>query len=218
MSAAPAVSISSGWWADHDRRAPPRHDDRAGGRGDRLHGRPRAARRRECSISPPVIVVFAAAIPLAVAERRAGLITISADYVVVDITGAWVILCTAIVYLLASIYSIGYMRLLGEDERLWGFYALFSGFALTILVELGDEQCRPLLDRHRTHDAGEHLPGRLRARGRKHRGGLEIHHHHLRRHQPRLARHRAVLLVRQLRARADLRHDLGRAARRRRRR
>ena len=49
-------------------------------------------------------------------------------------TGAWVILCTAIVYLLASIYSIGYMRLLGEDERLWGFYALFSGFALTILI------------------------------------------------------------------------------------
>ena len=44
------------------------------------------------------------------------------------------ILCTAIVYLLASIYSIGYMRLLGEDERLWGFYALFSGFALTILL------------------------------------------------------------------------------------
>ena len=43
------------------------------------------------------------------------------------------ILCTAIVYLLASIYSIGYMRLLGEDERLWIFYALFSGFALTIL-------------------------------------------------------------------------------------
>ena len=49
-------------------------------------------------------------------------------------TGAWVILCTAIVYLLASIYSIGYMRLLGEDDRLWGFYALFAGFALTILL------------------------------------------------------------------------------------
>ena len=44
------------------------------------------------------------------------------------------ILCTAIVYLLASIYSIGYMRLLGEDNRLWGFYALFAGFALTILL------------------------------------------------------------------------------------
>ncbi len=48
--------------------------------------------------------------------------------------GAWVILCTAIVYLLASIYAVGYMRLLGEDERLWGFYALFAGFALTILL------------------------------------------------------------------------------------
>ena len=30
--------------------------------------------------------------------------------------GAWVILCTAIVYLLASIYAVGYMRLLDEDD------------------------------------------------------------------------------------------------------
>ena len=79
------------------------------------------------------IVVFATAIPLTVLSAD-GPTHYLADYVVVDITGAWVLLCTAIVYLLASIYSIGYMRLLGEDERLWGFYALFSGFALTILL------------------------------------------------------------------------------------
>ena len=48
--------------------------------------------------------------------------------------GAWVILCAAIVYLLASIYAVGYMRLLDEDERLPRFYALFAGFALTTLV------------------------------------------------------------------------------------
>jgi hydrogenase-4 component F len=57
------------------------------------------------------------------------------DYLVVDMTGAWVALCAAIVYLLASIYAVGYMRLVVEDgEGLWGFYALFSGFAFTILL------------------------------------------------------------------------------------
>ena len=56
------------------------------------------------------------------------------NYVVLDRMGAWVILCTAIVYLLASIYSVGYMRLLQEDERLFGFYALFAGFGFTTLV------------------------------------------------------------------------------------
>jgi hydrogenase-4 component F len=57
-----------------------------------------------------------------------------ADYIVVDMLGTWVLLCTAIVYLLASIFAVGYMRMLGEDERLWSFYALFAGFALTVLA------------------------------------------------------------------------------------
>jgi hydrogenase-4 component F len=39
-----------------------------------------------------------------------------------------------VVYLLASIYAVGYMRLLGEEERLPRFYALFAAFALTIFV------------------------------------------------------------------------------------
>ncbi len=49
--------------------------------------------------------------------------------------GLWVVLCVAIVYVLASIYAIGYMRLLVEEaRRLPWFYALFSGFALTMFV------------------------------------------------------------------------------------
>ncbi len=79
------------------------------------------------------IVVFVTAIPLTILSAQGSHYYLD-SYVVIDITGAWVILCTSIVYLLASIYSIGYMRLLGEDEKLWSFYALFSGFALTILV------------------------------------------------------------------------------------
>ncbi|HTP92062.1 MAG TPA: proton-conducting transporter membrane subunit [Xanthobacteraceae bacterium] len=79
------------------------------------------------------LAVCAAAIPLTILSARGPYYYLS-EYIIIDIAGAWVILCTAIVYLLASIYSIGYMRLLGEDEKLWGFYALFAGFALTILL------------------------------------------------------------------------------------
>jgi hydrogenase-4 component F len=53
------------------------------------------------------------------------------DYIMVDRTSAWVILCTAIVYFLASIHAVGYMRLLKEDDHLVRFYALFAGFGLT---------------------------------------------------------------------------------------
>ena len=55
-------------------------------------------------------------------------------YVVIDGLGAWTILCAAIVYFLASIYAVGYMRLLGEPERLYRFYAMFAGFALSTLI------------------------------------------------------------------------------------
>ncbi len=54
-------------------------------------------------------------------------------YVQVDLLGAWVILCIATVYTLASIYAVGYMRLLNEEHRLPVFYGLFSGFAFTML-------------------------------------------------------------------------------------
>lgn len=55
-------------------------------------------------------------------------------YILVDDFGAWVMLCVAVVYTLSTLYAIGYMRLLDEDDRLPRFYALFSGFALTMLV------------------------------------------------------------------------------------
>jgi hydrogenase-4 component F len=79
------------------------------------------------------IVVFAAAVPLTVLSRG-GPYRYWGDYIVFDPAGAWVVLCAAIVYLLSSIYAIGYMRLLGEDQRLPSFYALFAGFALAILI------------------------------------------------------------------------------------
>jgi hydrogenase-4 component F len=80
------------------------------------------------------IIVFATAVPLSILSAN-GPYYYWANYIVVDMPGAWVTLCTAIVYLLASIYAIGYMRLLeNQHEQLWSFYALFAGFALTVLV------------------------------------------------------------------------------------
>lgn len=79
------------------------------------------------------IVVFVTAVPLTVLSAD-GPYRYWADYIVVDMPGTWVALCTAIVYLLASIYAVGYMRLLEEDEKLWSFYALFASFAFTVLA------------------------------------------------------------------------------------
>jgi hydrogenase-4 component F len=61
-------------------------------------------------------------------------------YVLIDALGTWTLVCTAIVYFLASIYAIGYMRLLAEErERLPQFYALFAAFAGTMV-------CGPLMN------------------------------------------------------------------------
>jgi hydrogenase-4 component F len=78
------------------------------------------------------IVVFACAVPLPFLIQGRTFHFWNA-YLILDPLAAWVLLCTAIVYLLASIYSIGYMRLLREDGRLFEYYALFAGFAFTIL-------------------------------------------------------------------------------------
>jgi len=93
----------------------------------------RAPRLAESFNLAASLVVFATGLALT-ALSASGPYYFWGDYIVLDMIGAWVILCTAIVYLLASIFSIGYMRLLGDDARLWGFYALFAGFALTILL------------------------------------------------------------------------------------
>lgn len=55
-------------------------------------------------------------------------------YVMIDGLSGWVLLCTSTVYLLASIYSMGYMRYYKDEKRLRFYYALFSGFALTMLL------------------------------------------------------------------------------------
>jgi len=79
------------------------------------------------------VVVFAAVLgllPRALHTTR----TFLHGYLIVDPLGAWVLLSVASVYLLASLYAIGYMRHLDEEPRLYRFYALFAGFALTTLT------------------------------------------------------------------------------------
>jgi hydrogenase-4 component F len=93
----------------------------------------RKARVAEFLNLAAAIVVFAAVLrllPLALG----GPFTFCRGYLIVDPLGAWVLLSVASVYLLASIYSVGYMRHSAQERRLYRFYALFAGFALTTLA------------------------------------------------------------------------------------
>jgi hydrogenase-4 component F len=93
----------------------------------------RSARVAEYLNLAAAIAVFAAVLRL-LPLARDGTQTFWSGYLIVDPLGAWVLLCAAAVYLLASIYAIGYMRNLGDDRRLPRFYALFAAFALTTLA------------------------------------------------------------------------------------
>ena len=79
-------------------------------------------------------IALAAALPLPWASLGNAPQVFLDGYVIADPFGAWVILCAAIVYFLASIYAVGYMRMLDEDARLPRFYALFAGFGLAIML------------------------------------------------------------------------------------
>lgn len=95
-----------------------------------LIGRPRAAEALNLAASAisllAILGIFACRSDVALTFWR--------DYVVIDGLGTWTILCAALVYFLASVYAVGYMRLLGEEKRLHRFYALFAGFGLSTLI------------------------------------------------------------------------------------
>lgn len=78
------------------------------------------------------VVVLTCAVPLPYVAHR-GARYFLAGYIGLDGLAAWVVLCTALVYFLSSLFAVGYMRTLDEDARLPWFYALFSAFALTTL-------------------------------------------------------------------------------------
>ncbi|MGN6097480.1 MAG: proton-conducting transporter transmembrane domain-containing protein [Bosea sp. (in: a-proteobacteria)] len=95
-----------------------------------LIGRPRAAEMLNLAASALSLLAILGIL----AARPATELTFWGDYVVIDGFGTWTILCAAIVYFLASLYAVGYMRQLGEEGRLHRFYALFAGFGLSTLV------------------------------------------------------------------------------------
>ena len=78
-------------------------------------------------------LVFAAVLWLLPVALRGPYILLR-GYLIVDALGAWVLMSCSAVYLLASLYAIGYMRARNEPQRLHRFYALLAGFALTILL------------------------------------------------------------------------------------
>lgn len=93
----------------------------------------RHARAAEYATALAAIIDLFASIPLLSGTLRGSLVLLH-GYCLVDTLGAWVIVCISVVYMLASLYAVGYMRLLDEQERLPLFYALFSGFAFTMLA------------------------------------------------------------------------------------
>ncbi len=95
-----------------------------------LTRRPRLAEGLNLAASA---IVLAAALLLPLASLGGRHVFLD-RYVIADPFGAWVILCAAIVYFLASLYAVGYMRLLDEEARLPRFYALFAGFGLATLL------------------------------------------------------------------------------------
>jgi hydrogenase-4 component F len=95
----------------------------------------RAAESVNLLASIAVLLAVLRLLPIALAGTQ----TFAAGYLLVDPLGAWVLLSVAAVYLLASLYAIGYMRAQHEDPRLHRFYALFAGFALATL-------CGPLMN------------------------------------------------------------------------
>ena len=215
MSERRARSISRGSSADDRRRCFSRFRLAPLGSAHRL---PYRAPARVCEAFNLIAgtIAFASALPLPfLIDGRALLFW--DDYVILDRVAAWIILCTSIVYFLASIYAVGYMRLLARGGTPLSLLRAVCRLRPDHARRPADEQRRHLLDRDRTDHARQHLPRRLRTRCREHGSGVEIHHGGIGRNQPRAARHRAVLLGRQLRPRADLSDDLGSRSNRRRR-
>ncbi|HVC01842.1 MAG TPA: proton-conducting transporter membrane subunit [Steroidobacteraceae bacterium] len=100
-----------------------------------LARRPRPAEYLNLTAAVSVLAAVLLLLPRALVRT----LTFWHGYLIVDALGAWVLLSVASVYLLSSIYAIGYMRRLDEAGRLHRFYALFAGFALTTL-------CGPLMN------------------------------------------------------------------------
>lgn len=93
----------------------------------------RRSRVAEYATVVAAIIDLVVSAPLLIRTLHGGVFFAHA-YIQLDTLAAWVIVCISIVYTLSSIYAVGYMRLINEDDRLPIFYALFSGFAATMLA------------------------------------------------------------------------------------
>ena len=69
-------------------------------------------------------------------------------YVVIDGLGAWTIFCAALVYFLASMYAVGYMRLIDAPGAPSSLLRAVRRLRAQHVDRTDDEQCRSLLDRN----------------------------------------------------------------------
>ena len=147
-------------------------------------GAPRAAEALNLAAS----AVSLLAILMILASRNESGLTFWGSYVIIDGLGTWTILCAAIVYFLASVYAVGYMRLLDQEDRLYRFYAMFAGFALSTLIG-------PMMNNAGLYWIAIELTTLISTflvaferEADEHRSRMEVHHRRVGRHQPRAAR------------------------------
>lgn len=80
------------------------------------------------------VIVFALSLVL-LTTSSSNQKTLLSGYLLVSPLGNWVIFCVAVVYLMSSFYSVGYIDLLNLDgTRKTHYYALMEGFALSMLI------------------------------------------------------------------------------------
>lgn len=92
------------------------------------------ARVAAVAVVSSAVILGASTVGLLASVPRRGVV--AADHLIlIDHLGVWVILCLAIVYLCASVYSVGYLRWVDvPTHRHHWYYALIAGFALVMLL------------------------------------------------------------------------------------
>jgi len=79
------------------------------------------------------IITFLAVLPVPFLSMQGPFYFLN-NYFILDSLSAWVMLCVGVVYFLASIYTIGYMRMQHVEKRLFYYYALFALFAFIMFI------------------------------------------------------------------------------------
>ncbi len=94
----------------------------------------KSARVAAVAVVSSAVVLAAATVGLLASVPARGIVGVD-HLLLLNHLGVWVILCLAIVYLCAAVYSVGYLRWVDvSTSRHHWYYALLAGFALVMLL------------------------------------------------------------------------------------